>query len=317
MEAKKAHIVVDVGGTKTAIGCVVGDTDILGVKKVPTQAGVGVFPQFLGQLVAEQIDWAQSQGVAVNATVLLSLPGNFKMGTAFIFKEGSGRQVVLADEVVPDNVAQWLATGVPGGYTYWGVNDALAQCLGAVADAWSSDLKNSLCVYIGPGTGLGGAVLTFGDTAQAVTAITDGHIYDILMPGDDGGKVMAELICKGGAMGYPDGLQGEDVADDAHLWDAHIDISERYVARLVRLAKVLQSGDIEKVDATLNWTEDACRQLQNLTHIVLGGSVGTKGRMGSLVAARMAEGVGVPIIQPSNPEHAALRGTVLWHAVLA
>ena len=103
----------------------------------------------------------------------LDQPGN----EIYLIK-GSAQQLLLDNQFFTEgSITPWLTIGM----SVFAINDALAQAIGAIQAHWNDDFKQKVMVYIGPGTGLGGAILKLGTTPSKFEIITDGHIYDLLL----------------------------------------------------------------------------------------------------------------------------------------
>ena len=108
----------------------------------------------------------------------------------------------------------------PTDMAVYAVNDALAQSVGAMQAHWHDAFKGKVMVYIGPGTGLGGAILKLGDTPKEFEVITDGHLFDILVTiGDQ--QFIAEDVLSGRGILKRSGVAAKDLSENDNFWNTH------------------------------------------------------------------------------------------------
>ena len=198
----QGHLVLDVGGTKTVVGCIDHNQKVLlWYDSVKTESGYHEFPKFIGKVLKEAILKAHEGRILLNSVVGMGLPGNFDSGAKFNLKKGSGRQLIKKNEKIEgflDN--KWISSQFPDDFNVWAVNDAVAQAVEGILQTWSDAYQHKLFLYIGPGTGLGGAVIASGSTVDDLVPITDGHIYDVMVEGGDSDEWMAENLISGRAV---------------------------------------------------------------------------------------------------------------------
>ena len=188
-----AIIAVDIGGTKTRAGAV--EVGALGAPlraeaglralQIPTpRANPGPFYDAIAQLVREVRAQAKQEGVVVLPLIGVAHPGRFlpdgtlARGTTPNLGETPG----AFDGIAPAReLSRRLAADVVA------ENDAVAQMRfglhallhDAVARA---RLIHETVVYLGPGTGMGGGVARVAADG-GVTPVTDGHFFDLQLPG--------------------------------------------------------------------------------------------------------------------------------------
>ncbi|MEC8678680.1 MAG: hypothetical protein VXX85_07490, partial [Candidatus Margulisiibacteriota bacterium] len=161
-------ICFDIGGTKTATGLISScGTDIRLLNQVPTQPGLTSFPAFFSHEVKQVEAFSIKNNIALSNTIMLSLPGNFEPGNTIFFKEGSGLQLLKRGEGYPSkSINKWLFSKLDSNYKLFAINDAKAQALGALLSNQEMIKPHSIILYIGPGTGLGGAIIKVGESVN-------------------------------------------------------------------------------------------------------------------------------------------------------
>lgn len=212
-------ILVDVGGTKQKAilapldkeGNLLGDAP---AKSVETETRKGREKHYEG--VAELVMKVKDKdGVKVLPLVCLGTPGRLVDG---VIQTGSAQN--LGEKSLGDYASKHEFDGVNPAeelrkkllergveMKVFAGNDALAQ-MGAALNILLQDesigikIKGKVVGYVGPGTGLGGGFAKV-DERGDIEFITDGHIYDLMIPGFeekseftfriDGGKVTAAL----------------------------------------------------------------------------------------------------------------------------
>jgi hypothetical protein len=306
-------MVIDVGGTKTAVGWVsIAEDRVTSYTVYDTVPGQTQFPLFLGRIVGASITAAAAFGIVLSSTVVIALPGNFKAGGRIIPKKGSGRQLLNAKDTFPPGcLSKWLTQHWPPGLSVLGINDAQAQALGAIHDTWHASYANTTLLYLGLGTGLGGAIVRMGANPMTYSWVGDGHVYDALVS-VDGVPIMAEDVLSG--RGFMDhlGVSSKDVNIALKPSRAQQRYLERCVNICVGLVQDIQSGTLKKRD--LAWSTTVRQEAQRVSRVILGGSLGTKGRIGVVLQAALHVR-GIPTIQSMDPIQQALMGAYYgtWH----
>ncbi|MBM3309019.1 MAG: ROK family protein [Candidatus Altiarchaeales archaeon] len=204
-----AVTLVDVGGTKEKALVVGVDREgnllrdvVLYSEEAKTQKGVKSHYDGLAGLI-ERVQANAGSGVRVLPIVCVGSPGRFVDG---VIQPGSaGNLGTTKHEFDGINPAVELGNRLPA-KVFVG-NDAVAQMGAALGILLASPetaakVKGKKLAYIGPGTGLGGGFARV-DSEGNITFMTDGHIYDILIPGYehknefnfivDGKKIKARL----------------------------------------------------------------------------------------------------------------------------
>jgi len=201
-QAEAAVTLVDIGGTKELVlivgvdgtGGLMGDA-VFSRREIKTPVGkVGSFYDATVDAVHEA--QAKVRGVKLLPLVCVGTPGRLVDG---IIQPGSAANLgVSRHEFDGVNPARELEERLRVKVNV--VNDAIAQMgfgLKALFESGKSDeLRGRRVCYVGPGTGLGGGFCQVKDDLS-LDIYTDGHIYDIMLPGFDG-RVHLKFKCDGG-----------------------------------------------------------------------------------------------------------------------
>jgi predicted NBD/HSP70 family sugar kinase len=292
-------ICFDIGGTKTATGLISScGTDIRLLNQVPTQPGLTSFPAFFSHEVKQVEAFSRKNNITLSNTIMLSLPGNFEPGNTIFFKEGSGLQLLKRGEGYPSkSINKWLFSELDRDYKLFAINDAKAQALGALLQNKGMIKLHSMILYIGPGTGLGGAIIKVGESVNHTSFITDGHIYDFLID-INGNHVMAEDILSGRGVFEHLNMDAKALNDQLNGQSSPHDYVTLMGDVCVGIVKAIKEGRVIKKFDT--WLAHECEEVKTINTVILGGSLGTKGMIGQSLRLRL-EAIGVTVIQDQNP----------------
>lgn len=305
------HLVLDVGGTTTTLGILAADkTTIIHQLSEPTQPGVLYFPEFIGDLVKRGAKIAAEKGIGVDSRVVVAMPGNFPSGSSIILKPGSARQLLIDGEEFPAaDITNWFTSAFPKEFSVVAINDALAQAIGTMQQHWRDDFSNQVMLYIGPGTGLGGAILSLGDDPSDYEIITDGHIFDIIVT-SHAQHIPAEDILSGRGIFERTGITAKDLNERDEYWNRHQAVVDDCADCITQLIHHIQHQTVTKVAAHQAWSAADMAQASSFGVVVLGGSIGTQGRLGQRLLASVQQSFNGPVIQSPDPVTAALMGAV-------
>jgi predicted NBD/HSP70 family sugar kinase len=307
-----SHILaVDVGGTTTSVGLLNTRTQCIDhCQTRPTEPGLTQFPLFFGQIIASEIAHAQRESWVVDPIVRLGLPGNFKPGESICPALGSAQQLLMPQEHFSDAcITPWLTQHVPPGVLIYAVNDALAQAVGAMQALWCDDFKQKVMVYIGPGTGLGGAVLKLGSLSSEFEVITDGHIYDIMVT-IQGHRVMAEDVLSGRGILARSGVSAVELSEHDDVWNRHLSIGDDCADVARQIIHQIQHQTVVKSSRSPQWPLSDMKKISPVGVVILGGSIGAKGRIGRHLAETLEMKCQVMVRQATHPMAHALNGAV-------
>ena len=305
-------IALDVGGTKTTLGFI-DNTQKKVLKKIthPTVTGWASFPLFIGDLIKTALKIAKYEAYSLATTVYVALPGNFIMGSDINVKEGSARQLIHENEDFFElNITTWLMQAFPKNVSLFAINDAMAQAVGCVYTTWRDDYANRVMLYMGPGTGLGGAILKIGDDCEDVTFITDGHIYDVMVD-IQGQQWMAEDILSGRGIFERTGVVAKALNERDDYWNQNQGVINDCADCAVQIVMNIKQKTIQKKSRKNNWSPSDIELAANIEYVLLGGSIGTKGRLGQVLNQCLSTVMDGRVIQTKDTDGNALIGAVL------
>jgi len=200
---------VDIGGTKIKAGAVrvgpgdVGTTVVASQEIATPRAEPAAFYDAVARLVEQVRASAEGDGFAVLPLVAVAHPGRFLHDG--LLARGTTPNLGTApgqfDGCVPAQELQYRLS-----MPVFAENDAIAQMrFGMDAllrdAAVRSHLLGQTVVYLGPGTGMGGGVARIDHTGE-VTVITDGHLFDLRLPGVGDSTLTAEEVFTGPAIAH-------------------------------------------------------------------------------------------------------------------
>ena len=190
------------------------------------------------------------------------------------------------------------------------INDAKAQALGSIYTSWRDSFKQSVLLYIGPGTGLGGAIVSMGNNSTQFEFISDGHIYDILVE-IQGQTMIAEDILSGRGIYEHTGKQAKELNDSHDLLKDYQHVITNCTECLNQLITKLKNQSAIKMSAKHNWSESVQQKVAKFNAIILGGSIGTKGSISNYLVQEIENNFDYPVIKPEHSDKNALVGAVL------
>ena len=307
----KYVIAIDIGGTKTAIGIVCNEKKtVIGSKIVKTMIGKSEFPKFLQNCIKIGCKIGGEEGILSLSMVCIGIPGNFASGGEIILKNGSGSQIIKKNEIFDDwNLTKWITSEIDPNYDLFFINDAVSQAIGGIHQIWSDQLKNKRVLYIGPGTGLGGAIIDVGNNCYDLTQHTDGHIYDIMIPGDDGDEKMAEDLISGRAVYEKCDETAKNISQSDVLWRKHEPVINKMGDDLVKLIQTIRSGQFQKKIKENNWEKEEMTIATGIDVILMGGSIGTIDPIGGRLKRILIKNLDLDILTIKDSVTAALVGT--------
>ena len=260
-------IALDVGGTTTTLGFIHEENQTIDYAvTVDTAPGLDKFPVFLKNLVKKHSKLALQSRILTKPMLYVGLPGNFEPGSDICPTFGSARQLILKNEEFPtESITDWLMQHFPKGMGLFGVNDALAQAVGAMQAQWFDDFKGKVMVYLGPGTGLGGAILKLGDDPNMFEVITDGHLYDICVT-IRGQKSMAEDVLSGrGFLSNP--VVAKDLSERDDCWNQHPCIVDDCSAVAIQIIHDIQHQRVVKTDHRNQWLQTDMARISDVHYV--------------------------------------------------
>lgn len=305
-------IALDVGGTKTTVGFIDHTKKRVFQKSThPTVTGWESFPSFIGGLIKTGGKITEKERYDLDCRVYVALPGNFLMGSDIKVKEGSARQLIHKNEHFFDlNITPWLTQSFPENVSLFAINDAMAQAVGGVYTTWCDDYANKVMLFMGPGTGLGGAILKIGDDREDVTFITDGHIYDVMVD-IQGQEWMAEDILSGRGIFERTGVVAKALNERDDYWNQNQGVINDCADCAVQIVMNIQEKKVKKNITQNHWNDHELALASEVEIILLGGSIGTNGRLGKTLKERLSDHFSGRVIQGLNADENALIGAWL------
>lgn len=191
-------------------------------------------------------------------------------------------------------------------------NDALDQLEGALVQRADVQTDSDLVGYIGPGTGLGGGFCTFKNGTPSM--ITDGHIFDILIPSADGQIEEAEWRIAGTGFLDRHGVSLETISKNPDLIQQYLSDIKKIGQDLATLILLLHEGKIRKSNLEAQWPQQDVEAVKGILTFLMGGSISTKPPLGPIILeeARKILKKESPspfrLIPIPDPENAALLG---------
>lgn len=330
MPSPRVVIGVDIGGTKIKVAAVElapdgADHRLLIADEVPTpRTTPPVFYDRIADRIRTVRSSAQEAGHDVQPVVSVAHPGRFlpdgtlarattpNIGTAPGQFDGVNPSAELRRRLHLEVLAE---------------NDAISQMRYGLAallrdPSMRPHLVGETVVYLGPGTGMGGGVARIGRTGT-VTPVTDGHLFDMQVPGVGDGTLTAEEVFTGPAIARRVTIANEMLSPpieparggrlDEILCGAAAPASHRQVAEriadeygevLAAIIHALHHGQVAKVRLeTLSdgrvlrhvdepdraWSQADRAVVQGAKRFLFGGFVGSSRGLGTRIRERALE----------------------------
>ena len=285
---------IDIGGTKLVFGAFRdGQTHPFITHVLPLENGRECVVASVMAL------WARGTAECDSADVLpclyLGCPGTWDKD--YILPGTANNLASFPGEMDFFHLPQALLLELPPGWDVRVQNDAWCQAKGGILLSPQSGDFQRWC-YVGPGTGLGGAVFDF--SGHVFTLLDQGSWSELwldILPEDRffkeyqrNGLVNAELVLSGGGLSSVFGLSPLEMSRSPFFHDQYgplISVMSGYLVQLFRLLVNRFSPDV----------------------FLVGGSLGTKAPFSTLlVDPVLAEFSFLPIERIKNTEEAALFG---------
>ncbi len=313
-EANSVILAFDLGGTKLGYGlfAVTGNAANRSLSDAPLYANAIATPRgktaikdtFIAA-VSDAIGQCQKIGYRLLPHAAMGSPGRFIGENADIIAPGSCVNLGLFPaEFDGLNISEFLLEALPKSVQLTVKNDAIAQMAAGLYmlqqdPPIAAKLLSQKVCYVGPGTGLGGGFCQI-DTKGSAHYFSDGHIYDILIADEDGRPAGAEDLFSGTAFKTRTGKTAFEVNSVPGLlaqYEPEIVLMGEFLAALIQK---ITMGDIQKKHPDANWPEADKRLASGTRTYVIGGSMGTKGKMGALIqktALETLEKMGISEVQ--------------------
>ena len=293
-----------IGGTKVAYALFkvapTGDIaeTVVWSGKLDTQKGKPAFISAFQTVLFEALAFCETQPFRVLPVISAGSPGRFiGEDNRIVAKHSAANLSTFEGEFDNIDLAAEVKASLPEFCEVVIKNDAVAQMAAGVGFLLRDSVQRSLLLgqkigYIGPGTGLGGGFGQIDDNGH-LTVYTDGHIYDIGMTMEDGSIERIEDIFSGRAFEAFTGKTAKEVNENPALFEMHEPLIRKFGIWMADLMMKIYFGRIEKTSADAAWPEADCKLVAGTSCFLIGGSIGTTGKMGQLIRetamARMSE----------------------------
>jgi len=279
--------VIDCGGSKIALAVFdVGKTPpkLLSSHSVPTQKGKRSLLTQIHSLIKQHI----LSHSALNWVV--GFPGKLVNG---IIQEGSANNLsTIPGEFDNCNIVNELKSGIEQKLCLRVINDALLQIQGIIYESPEeiiAELSPIPFIYIGPGTGLGGALaIITNKNTRKLQFIGDSHIYDILLQ-VNGKRIMAEDIVSGRALVEQSGFTGKDALRNKETLEKVTPILKNMGAALAQLIIQICQGELDKKYPVNKWSNDTEQKASQVRHFFLGGGLLQPHSVGNIITNKVNE----------------------------
>jgi len=302
---KKTWIGVDIGGTKIAIGAVTcqQSAQIEMHKEIPSLppdstklTNSSDKEDFINRLVNAVVEvalTATKKDFAVVPAVGVGCAGKIVEG---VIAKGTTPQLgaILDDFDIRTAIQNEIRKHLPK-FSVVVRNDALAQLYYGIHHfvkdpSLSSRIIGHRVGYIGPGTGLGGGFARVNrrrnEQGLDVEFLTDGHIGDIIFE-EDGQRKLTEDHMLSGRYIYD--RTGKPAFEISQRLNDYTSIVEELGRNLGKIIEALFNGQIRKARETTNWSKDDIKSVKGIKFYIIGGSIGTKGKMGEMIRLKAQE----------------------------
>jgi glucokinase len=316
---KNNHLgVIDCGGSKISLA-------IFDIGKTPAQflTNYTVATQRGKKPLVSQLCTMIKHHVLSHSTLswVIGFPGKIIDG---VIQEGSANNLspipgefdnYPISKAILDNVAETISIRV--------INDALLQTQGIIYECSPdiiAQLSDTPFMYIGPGTGLGGALAKVTNTnTRKLSYIGDGHIYDIMLTINNK-EVMAEDLISGRALFEITGVTGKKANEDTKLIQKIKPTLTAIGIGLAQLVIQIKNGKMTKKYPFNKWPLTVQEHAQTVEYFFLGGGLVQHHIVGNVIYNSMIQTIDefkkkecqkVTIVRPRLNTLSILKGGLL------
>lgn len=295
---------VDVGGTKVKAGAVEAGPDgtgayVLVSQEIPTPRALPtVFYDQIAELVRGVRRAAKARASRVLPLIAVAHPGRF-LSNGVLARGTTPNLGTAPDQFDGTRPAEELERRLSA--TVVAENDAVAQMRFGLDvllrdAAVRPSVLGETVVYLGPGTGMGGGVARVSPQGE-VAIVTDGHLFDLQVPGYGDGTLTAEELFTGPA------ITRELTRANSHLPEPIQLATSEQIDRLLRMpdAPAAQRVEAERI-------ADACGEILALLIQAIHRGAITKVRLERAPDGRLVRHVDEPDRAWSAADRAAIRG---------
>lgn len=291
---KPGMLSLDIGGTKIAYAIIPINTEgellnefLISAKK-PTHKGKENLIKTVIAIVTEALHEAEKKGYVLLPIITAGSPGRF-IGEKhnIVAKDSAANLANFPGEFDNLNLSEMFKEHLPQWCEVIVKNDAIAQFSAGLSEMLKDqNLKTQFLgqklAYIGPGTGLGGGFCKI-DLNGSAEFFTDGHIYDCLIQDQNGNFEGAEDIFSGRAFEALTKRSAKEVNSDPELIRLFYNEIELMGIYLAELIETIYLGTIKKKNPENDWPPEDIEGVKETKIYLLGGSLGTIGRMGEII----------------------------------
>lgn len=300
----KVYLLIDIGGTNVRLvllESISNNKAVVWEKRVATQIGVTGLKKQCEELysrVRKKVADLDLKLIAVS----IGFPANLSLDKAKSVIKGSALNISVKENEWAGISMQAYFEAIFSDLPVFVINDALAQCWGGLKEkGLQGRLKyKDTVVYLGMGTGLGGACCYLGKNLEP-NFFTDGHIYDIWIEGPKGKCIAEDWLSGRGVFAYT-GFSAEELAKVENQ------ASENYWRRLGQdlnqLMQIIQSGEIKKRDTRWETTDQL--SLKQVDLWVLGASFVKESKARDLWFSQLNKTENIYLLE--EPDQAAMVG---------
>ncbi len=309
---KNVSLCMDIGGTKIAYGLFQQNTLVYNHEK-KAEKGLTALSRVIKTIEEDCQAIAKKNHWILDSVVRIGAPGKLIGTEACVIEPGSAKNLGIYPEEFDNlNWKTWIQTSLDKPIDVAVFNDALCQCRGGIEQLKSLKMyedffRNKKLAYIGPGTGLGGALAVCDETGYP-KFYSDGHIFDIMLDGK-----MAEDELSGRAFYEKTGHHASElVASDMPVLD---EMGRTMASVMMRL----YSGQVEKRNGQSQWSTSVLDTVKDTDLFLIGGSLGTAPDLSPPILSSCThylkqvfnDRMPFSLIKIPNPKKAALLGALL------
>ncbi|MFA5880227.1 MAG: hypothetical protein WC860_08700 [Candidatus Margulisiibacteriota bacterium] len=293
-ELKPGILSLDIGGTKISYALIPINAQgnmlnkFVFSNKKTTHKGKENLIKIVLNIINEALQKAEKQGYSLLPVITAGSPGRYIGQNHEIIAKGSAANLAnFLGEFDNCNLGAMFQEHLPQWCTIIVKNDAIAQFSAGLTTMLENPTFKQLfskqkVAYIGPGTGLGGGFAEV-DEHGYITFFTDGHIYDCLIPNQNGQFAGAEDLFSGRAFEELTKRSAKEVNSDPELirlFTHEIELMGTYLAELI---EAIYIGSIKKKNPEDDWPKEDINGVKKIKYYLIGGSLGTIGRMGEII----------------------------------
>ena len=293
-ENREFSIGVDLGGTKTAIGAVTKEKEIIFKTEIPTHlTGEPItspedrenFLKRISKEITNVIKEIEKQGYQYTH-IGIGSPGLLTKG---IIAPGTAQQLgaPFYNFNIEEGFRKYLNEILKTKVKIKVKNDSIAQfsfALHNLSDKERKLITGEKIGFISSGTSLGGGFANLRKLPEGEVNIqyyTDGHIFDLMI-----GNELAHDIASGRYFKKELKLSGKKIQQDLIK---HQEYVRKIGQNIGKVIERIYLADFKKAEGYTPWSEEDYNFVKGIKSFILGGSIPTKGEMGKMVQSSITE----------------------------